>query len=247
MYSQVNRLAIFLPFNIFFYMARVTYGALVTEINGKVGGTVFQRNAYGFTVKNKPNMVLPNSVDQMSMQRAAFRCTQAWQSLSDSQRTDWETYASSYPQYAKNNPSSQLSAYNVFLLRNMIAYYTGMGAVISPSIVSTINSAFAPTIQVDATQMLLNLSPTPAPSGLGSYLSATNPMPGTASIARNLLRFFDYRFPISSSMYIQDTYLARFSRLPVVGESILIKFSNVAYNCGAVFAPQFFKVVCTAL
>lgn len=228
-------------------MARVTYGALVTEINGKIGGTVFQRNAYGFTAKNKPNMVVPNSVDQMTMQRSAFQCTQAWQGLADWQRADWETYAATYPQYAKHNPSSQLSGYNVFLLRNMIAYYTGRGLIVSPSIVPTVNSSFAPTVQVNSTQMLLTYNGNPAPSGLASYIFASNPLPGSASIARNLLRYVDYFYPIGTTNYLQPAYVERFGRLPVVGEAVLLRFQNAAYNCGAMFASQFFKVVCTAL
>jgi len=34
-------------------MARIIYGAIGTEIRGKVGGTVFQGNKHGYTIKNK--------------------------------------------------------------------------------------------------------------------------------------------------------------------------------------------------
>ena len=95
-------------------MARITYSGLVTNIRGSIGGTTFQNNAYGFTVKNKANMVKPNTVNQNLAKLVFSVATKAWGQLTESDRANWNSWAATYPQFAKNNPSSVLSGFAVF-------------------------------------------------------------------------------------------------------------------------------------
>ena len=67
-------------------MARITYSGLVTSIRGKVGGTVFQANAYGHTVKNSPNMVRPNTPDQQLSKVILSKAVKLWSEISQPER-----------------------------------------------------------------------------------------------------------------------------------------------------------------
>lgn len=101
-------------------MARITYSGLIDSINGAVGGTVFQNNKYGFTVKRKPNIVRPNTALQSKRQAQMSILSRTWRSLTTAQRTAYNTFASSFPQYAKNNPTSELDGYSVFMRYNLL-------------------------------------------------------------------------------------------------------------------------------
>ena len=114
-------------------MARIIYGAIVESIRGSIGGTTFQKNAYGYTVKKKPNIIRPNRSAQNRQKKYLAYATQSWGALSDAQRTDWNTWASTYPQYAKHNSSSQLSGYSVFVRTHVFLFMSAESVVTAPN------------------------------------------------------------------------------------------------------------------
>lgn len=95
-------------------MARIRYSALVTEIAGSIGGSTFQRNAYGFTIKNKPNMVIPNRARQIQRKQGFAAQVQKWRRLDNEQRARWASYATTFPVPSRLNPDSILNGFNVF-------------------------------------------------------------------------------------------------------------------------------------
>lgn len=160
-------------------MARATFGTIVTELRGKVGGNVFQRNGYGHTFKVSPNMGKPNSLDQLKQQAFMSALTKQWSTADQAARDLYDTYASTYPQYAKNNPSSQLSGYALALKWNatrspIIAnLYEGITIAdvtfASLSFTAVIDGPLCmlnliPSIQVPTAQVLISVSPPVNPS-----------------------------------------------------------------------------------
>ncbi len=101
-------------------MARIQYSGLIDNIRGSIGGTTFQNNKYGYTVKRKPNMVNPNTSLQQRSKNILSEVSRAWRDLSSAERTAYNTFASTYPQYSKYNPTSVLSGYAVFLKYNTL-------------------------------------------------------------------------------------------------------------------------------
>lgn len=95
-------------------MARIIYSGLVTAIRGSVGGTVFQSNAYGNTIKNKPVMIRPNTPNQNRSQQILSTAVKNWAIPDFGIQLNWNTFAATFPQYAKHNPSSQLSGFAAF-------------------------------------------------------------------------------------------------------------------------------------
>jgi len=108
-------------------MARIKFSGLVDSIRGSIGGTTFQSNKYGYTVKKKQLNVRPNTSRQNNRKLIMSIVSRSWRDLTGTQRTEWETWASSYPQYAKYNPTAELSAYNIFMKYNLLYYLIGLG------------------------------------------------------------------------------------------------------------------------
>jgi hypothetical protein len=74
-------------------MARVTYGALITELAGSIGGITFQRNSSGNVARLKPNMPVNSSVNQQLQQFNISKLIPVWSALSSANKTSWENFA----------------------------------------------------------------------------------------------------------------------------------------------------------
>ena len=95
-------------------MARIIYSGLIESIRGSIAGTTFQANAYGYTIKKKPNIINPNTASQNLRKSYLAKAVRQWRSFIQATRDSWDTFASTYPQYSQHNPSAQLSGYAVF-------------------------------------------------------------------------------------------------------------------------------------
>src|SRR5690606_31037464 len=112
-------------------MARIKYTALVESIRGSIQGTTFQRNAYGYTVKGKPNMVNPNTNLQSASKRNMSGIAQAWSSLSDSDRNAWDTWAATNPVPSRLNPDANLTGFAQFTRWHNIRWLYAYGDVLA--------------------------------------------------------------------------------------------------------------------
>ena len=67
-------------------MALATFGTIVTELIGKVGGNVFQRGAYGNIMKRKGLPKNPQSETQTVERSHLSASSKSWDALTDEQR-----------------------------------------------------------------------------------------------------------------------------------------------------------------
>lgn len=121
-------------------MARIIYSALVTKISGSIAGTTFQKNAYGHTVKSKATMVRPAAPLQNNRKILFSAATKGWNTLSSAQKDSYNVYASTRPQFAKNNPSSQLSGFAIFCKWHMLEMLRAGNIAINTTISGSYNS-----------------------------------------------------------------------------------------------------------
>ena len=101
-------------------MARVAFSAILNSVQGSVGGSVFQKNRSGFTLKNKSVNVNKNSSKQNSARRYLSELIIAWQGLSDTNKNLWENFSNFHPVLNKNNVNVNLTGYQLFLKYNLI-------------------------------------------------------------------------------------------------------------------------------
>jgi len=220
-------------------MARIVYSALVTSIRGSIGGTTFQNNAYGFTIKNKPNVIRPNTPNQELRKLALSRAVKSWAGLSDAERSDWNTWAAANPQFAKHNQSSVLSGYAVFT-RSMVFLMigTGLSAVIVTAPSYTIIPLDTVTWTVsDAGQPFTITSDWVIGDGsLQALVYATRQFLGSQTFIGSAGRFIIELSTTDATTNIGSEYAAIFGREPALAESFWLSW--VLYNPlnGQVFA-----------
>jgi hypothetical protein len=228
-------------------MARVQYGSIITTINGKVGGSVFQDNKYGKTMKNAPNMKNPNSEAVYEQQRLFAQATQTWRSLTEVQRTAFNTYASTYPQYAKHNSSAELSGYAIFIKWSLVLLQVGYA--INPEVVmeSLTFPALAPFVR-SATEILY--------VGLGNSVLGDNQryavsISGIVSATRNYppstFRFLDVFALEDEPKECYAKVLETFGMSPAIGDIVFLRIVSFDILTPQVLAETFYKVTVTAV
>lgn len=209
-------------------MARIKYTGLVESIRGSIGGTTFQRNAYGFTIKAKPNMVKPNSIGQINAQFRMTEVAQEWRLLSESDRSDWQAWAEANPKPSRLNPDSALSGYNLFLAYNRYRRIAEGALLNAPDFTLRSTGPLEPLIYIQAGELRWETNPT-ANTGLWNIiLYLTPPIP----FGREFVNFTPR--VIAASQYntptvinIDAAYRARIGLPPVAGQFVGIRL--VAY------------------
>lgn len=99
-------------------MARIKPSALITDIRGKVQGTVFQQSQGGLIIRNNPAPINPSTIPQNVARNISFNLQQRWIALTDAQRIAWQNFATFTPQGQKNNPNRFLNGQQVFIKLN---------------------------------------------------------------------------------------------------------------------------------
>ena len=217
-------------------MARIIYGALVDSIRGSIGGTTFQRNAYGFTCKRKPNMVRPWTSDQMIMQAAFSRAVKAWKEAASSTRINWETWAGVNPQYAKHNPSSVLTGFACFVKWH-VQWFIGGNTTIDANPLLTIPTVFPVTVKLILAAGVLTLDLTT--SGQESWnlnFSLSRPFGSAQNFIGTKTRFIKRMTDITGGFNITNLYTAKYGSLPAVGDRIAVDTVPYMEDTGAVLS-----------
>lgn len=79
-------------------MAKFTPGAIVSEVRNKIAATVFTRNKYGASIRNRITPINRRSVGQTSNRQILASYSSGWRGLSQAQRDGWNSAAANFPQ-----------------------------------------------------------------------------------------------------------------------------------------------------
>jgi len=226
-------------------MARVTYGSMVTELRGKIGGTVFQRNAYGFSAKNKGTTCFSATAFQQSMRDSLKKAVQAWSLLSSGQRDSWNVYASTYPQYPHNGGSTELSGYNVFVKSNALRFMASQGIVTNCVLANNVENTFNPEAQVASGEMAFNLGSLDGSNNSFFLIFLSPPIGYYTSITKKNTRYIILTSDPEHHFFMHDEYIAVYGALPSVIDNLNCKVLQVGIDNGQVSAYSYFRIVIT--
>jgi hypothetical protein len=222
-------------------MARIIYSGLVTEIKGSIGGTTFQSNAYGYTIKNKSRQKKPKTVLQNQKKVFLTAASQAWRGLSQAQRDGWNAWAASNPQYAKNNPSAVLSGFAVFA-RVHFQYFLGTDDITNVITVPSYSiEALNPItfeLENDTGTLDLNLTPSLTTYNLRVNIFISQPFKPSVNFVGSRVRFVDSLVVDSDSLNITNEYTSLYGDVPAVGDKVFVESVQYSDNNGIVYARQ---------
>lgn len=226
-------------------MARIIYSALVESIRGSIKGTTFQRNAYGYTVKGKPNMVNPNSIRQNRSRLRFSRATQAWRDLSGANRANWNTYANTFPIPSRKNPASYLNGLNAFTRYHSVWFLSQSSVLANPSGVQ--GTAVVNQIDIDLSggvlSLLLEIITTNGP--WRAEVSMSRPLNATQAFVKSWTRNITSATSATWADFVITTeYQNVFGFLPALGALIGVQVTMINTTNGQVLfgAPTIITV-----
>jgi hypothetical protein len=213
-------------------MARIVYSGLIDNIRGSIGGTTFQNNKHGFTVKRKPNIVKPVRTLQNARKVTFSSAVKAWQALTSSQRSDWNSWAVTYPQYAKNNPTSQLTGYEVFVRNHAYIFMIGESVITAPVYSSDTVPSITLEIGLDTGVLYINTTSVPASGDFWVLVSASRPLSVTQNFVGSKTRYFYFFVNDDDSQIITTLYQSKFGIIPSIGDRVALSYVLVSTSNG---------------
>lgn len=87
-------------------MALIKLSGLIGDIQGKVGGSVFQKGQSGHILKNSPRPINRNSELQNKIRTITYNLQNRWRNLTEAQRTEWSLW-SKWFKHEQNNISGR--------------------------------------------------------------------------------------------------------------------------------------------
>ncbi len=99
-------------------MARVTYGSVITALNGSIGGITFQSNRSGNIARQRPSTYKSVSPAQNHYNLRLSAFVNKFNQLSGIQKQLWNVYGDTYTQIDKWNKEKTLSGFNWYFLLN---------------------------------------------------------------------------------------------------------------------------------
>lgn len=136
-------------------MARILFGPLVTSVKGSIAGVTFQQNTSGQIIRRRPQLSKASTNKQTTAHSDLQRLLFEWQQITESQRDDWNTYASVYTKTNKFGEVKTLTGMNWFTSVNWWRLALGESILSDPGtrILPTDPPAFA--MLISASDLLI--------------------------------------------------------------------------------------------
>lgn len=221
-------------------MARIKYGSIATEIRGSIGGSTFQGNAYGFTIKNKPNMARLQSQSQNEKHRLVTLITQHWFTLTQVKRDHWNAFALAHPVQAKHNSDAVLTGYTYFLKYNLIRCNSGVSPLDEPTDGTLTLPTVAPSIRNDNPYLWFNNHAGAAYMDWAFNCYLSPPQKATQSYSLSKTRYMAHGNISNGDVEVTTNYIAFFGKLPSIGSIVFAEFQPWGLYIPMIPQSQFF-------
>lgn len=217
-------------------MARIIYSGLVDSIRGSIAGTTFQSNAYGHTIKKKPNIVKPKSALQNNRKYILSQVTRTWRTMTQSQRDAWNTWASTYPQYAKHNSSAELSGYAVFVKFNCLRFLSGQAIRTTGLAAPAAPDDLTYTVDVTSSVLKIFIDSTTDDEAWYILFFASRQFTSSQKFIGSSPKFITSTSNTDKSIDITNEYTALFGDIPAAGDFVALDALLIGDNAPKVLA-----------
>jgi hypothetical protein len=200
-------------------MARVTYGSIITDIKGSIGGITFQHNANAKIARLRFTKAKKNTQKQITKITEFQTVLSLWQTLDGTEKAAWNAFAATYTKEDKWGNVKTLSGFQYF---NSINNYL---LLISESMITAPPTWSTPLVVQDYTAVAIfndfSINWSPSFAHTSEYLLLfTSPLLRTVSLAnRKVLRLTSIIVPGTDSSYdyLSDWQAAHNIPVPIAG------------------------------
>lgn len=169
-------------------MARVEYGAIITDIRGSIGGFTFQPNRSGAICRLRPTGRKASSPAQTAVHALHVDFMRQWMALTMAQKLDWNDFADLHTKVNPWGETKTLSGANWFEAINQNRVRMGLSVLTTPPTYTLPTQPPAFSLNLDATDIEIDWTPNFSPTATNIYVWSTPPITNAVSNLRNLMK-----------------------------------------------------------
>ena len=226
-WDGTDKLAIFLESRFTLAFAKVKYGEMISDMRGKINGTVHSKNRSGQYMRNKTSPVNPQTTSQSGVRNSFSTFAQGWRALTEAQRDAWTSASENFTKTNVFGDNIKLTGANLYMSLNRNIATAAGAAITSPPLPSAVTGLTALSGDPDVSDATIVMTYTPAIPATGTVLIfATAPQSAGVSFVKNKYRFIESIVAADVSPYdITAAYEAKFGTgWKTAGQKVFVKF-----------------------
>ncbi len=224
-------------------MAKVKAGSIVTDIRGKIGGSVFVKSAAGLILRNNTIPVNPNTPSQSNRKNITANLQWEWQRLTQAQRDCWVDWTKLNPITQIRDRDLFINAQQTFIKLNFYRSLYGVQILEDPIFDTTIIEPIGATVILSANDLTLSLDRTLNDSTELFILFLTFRVTPTINNPGTIFKVIVFnQSPGVDSYDITAEYKAIFGIELVVAEQLFMKFTTADKISGKLLSFQQKKI-----
>ena len=206
-------------------MARIKTSAFISEISGKIGGSVFQKCQSGLILKNSPNLPYASSKLQNSANNNMYRCQYEWQQLTTCQRQIWNSFATFTKKTQKHSNNIFLNGHQLFIQCNFYRHQYGLSTLEEPQFVKGVLNEITGTLAKGIGTLRFTTNRTLNSTYEFIILQATTKVPVTINNCGSRYRTIVFTTTNTDNHFITSEYQDVFGFLPIGGNTLFCKYT----------------------
>jgi len=193
-------------------MAKVRFGAIVTDMRNKLGSQVFSRNRYGAYTRSFQTSVASSTPDQVAVRNRLGSLATAWASLTQTQRDAWNGAVDAFRSTDVFGSVISPSGFDLYVKLNCNLEQVGESAISLPPLPGSTPSisdlavtaeSVTPFVQITMDESMIDAT-------YRMVVSATACISSGKNYVKNLLRVIDVLTPDGSGVYnVSAAYVAK--------------------------------------
>lgn len=224
-------------------MAKIKYSALVSDMRGKLNGSVASKNRFGSYFRNKVTPVNPQSTFQQNARQRFGALSSEFKDLGNALIIAWNDAAKNFPVTNIFGDQVYLTGQMLFNRLNGNLLKLGLPKITTAPEPVSFPELVIPRVTVNAANNVIDLvveSPDPLPAGYAYVVYATRPMPISRNFLKNEYRMLELQLgefiPAVGEYDLYNSYALRFGDL-VVGTKIGFRIALVSTVNGQQSTP----------
>ena len=208
-------------------MARIKFGMMMTDARGKLGGHVFTKAKSGATIRTKVTPLNPKTSAQSEARSALGANSQAWRTLSETQRLAWNSAAQEVSKTNAFGDTYFPSGKNYFTAVNNNLRNIGASNLANPPALIEMPGLTSVGVDFDLLAEQIDIAPNSFGDSENVMLvcTATSGLSaGRYNFSGKYRKFDGYALagtPVNTVVY--DAYVAKFG-IPSAGQKVSFEF-----------------------
>lgn len=222
--------------------ALIKMGAFVTDISGKIGGTIFSRGRGGAYAKNKVIPLNPQTQAQQLVRQGFGALSAVWRGLLEIQRKAWDAATDDYPYQNRLGETKFLSGFGLHQQINLSLGTINKPRILIPLAPALVNAIASMVVVITAGGVkTINATKLGVSADTDWSVEATESVsPGVSNVSNRFKRIAVLTDADTGAAFdIDAAYTAVFGE-PLVGSRVTIRLKPVNKNTGqsGVFSTQ---------